>query len=98
MIFLLFSAPADFGPAFESQEEAEQEIQRLNNIEPWCDWQMHSLEFRFKNITNKCQEYNTEQNLINNPEPCVPGDWHCELQEGHQDSHEHTHTIKWNCD
>lgn len=44
-----------------------------------------------------CPEFVTEANLLNyHSEPCVSGDWHCELPEGHGGTHQHTHTFKWN--
>jgi len=46
-----------------------------------------------------CSEYTTEENLMQSfGEPCVPGDWHCQLPDGHHGPHCHTHTFKWTSD
>jgi hypothetical protein len=43
-----------------------------------------------------CPEFITEECLTQNSEPCVPGDWPCQLAEGHDGTHQHTHTFEWN--
>lgn len=52
--------------------------------------------FLARGVAGTCSEFITEENLINNPEPCVPGNWHCQLPTGHDGLHQHTHTCKWN--